>query len=142
MITIGAIYSGPELEGGRFDRILSSAMRAAEVATASFEFGSRPAVNVVFCVPGSLGHPDWQDLRVVRYSKRRKLLLIQAAVPEKVISGPAVLEYVVEALLGANALAFESYRQKGLDYPLPEANKLAREIGERAKTIMAERQRA
>lgn len=137
MISIGAHHGGPELCRTPIDVAIMAAMRAAIEARGAFEEGSTPAVNVVFCTPGSIaGRPDWDHGRVVRYSRKRKLLLVQVAVPEEVVSSEAPLDFVIRELQGANALAFEFYRQKGMQYPLREAEKLVAQIREIAAAAM------
>ena len=132
MITIGGIYSGPELEGGAFNKAVSRAAKAAMQVCGSVDSFSGPSVNVVFCVPGSLGRPDWDHGRIARYSSKRKLLLIQIAVPEEVVDGNSPLEFLISELHGANAMAFEFYRQKGVQYPLAAAERLVAEINDSA----------
>lgn len=98
-------------------------------ARGDYKEGTVPAVNVVFCTPGSImGEPDWEGGKVAKYSAKRKLVLVQVGVPEEMVHNDAALDYVIEELYGANALAFEFYRQKKMDYPLADAEKLVGEI--------------
>jgi hypothetical protein len=48
------------------------------------------------------------------------------------VESESALDYVIKELHGANALAFEFYRQKGIQFPLAEAEKLVTRIGEQA----------
>lgn len=132
MITIGGHYSGPELKGSPIQRAISAAMRAAIEARGSYAEGSVPAVNVVFCVPGSLGRPDWDHGRVAKYSAKSKLVLVQVAVPADVVESEAALDFVIRELHGANALAFESYRQEKMEFPLADAEQLVGRIRQAA----------
>jgi hypothetical protein len=129
MITIGVDIGGPEIIGTPIDRSIMAAMRGAITARGNCQEGSVPAVNVVFFTPGSVGGlPDWDHGRVVKYSAKRKLLLVQVAVPEEMVRSKSALDYVIKELYGANALAFEFYRQKGIDFALADAEKLVAEI--------------
>ena len=128
MITIGAVYSGPELEGGAFNKLISSVAKVATKVCGPSETFVGPAVNVIFCVAGSLGKPDWDHGRITKYSPKRKLLLVQVAVPPEVVSSRSALDFVILELHGANALAFEFYRQKHMQYPLAEAEERVRQI--------------
>jgi hypothetical protein len=96
----------------------------------SFEFGASPAINVVFHVPGSLGSPDWDGIRDAKFSQRRQLLMVQVAVPSKLVSSPMLKEYLVESLHGANAVAFEFFRKKGLHFSLRDGESLVQKIKE------------
>lgn len=129
MIMIGAHHGGPELGGTPIERAIGAAMRAAIKARGNYEEGSIPAVNVVFCTPGSIvGSPDWDHGRVAKYSAKRKLVLVQVAVPQEMVHSKSALDFVIKELYGANALAFECYRQKKIDFALADAEKLVAEI--------------
>lgn len=130
MISIGAHLSGPELDGSPICRAIGAAMRAAMDARPNSQESGIPSLNVVFCVAGSFGRPDWDHGQIAKYSAKRKLLLVQVAVPEEVVSSEAPLDFVIRELQGANALAFEFYRQKGIQYPLGDAEKLVAQIRE------------
>lgn len=133
MIIIGAELSGPELSGTPVDKAIRAVMKAELELNGDFKEGTVPAVNVVFCVAGSLGRPDWDHSQVGKYSAKSKLLLVQAAVPEEVVHSETALDYVTEELYGANANAFEFYRQKGMQFPLADAEKLVARIRELAE---------
>ncbi len=134
MISIGAHHGGPELRGTEVEKAITAAMQAAVDLSRNLEEGSVPAVNVVFCTPGSvMGRPDWDHGRIAKYSAKSKLLLIQAAVPEEVVHSETALDYVIEELYGANANAFEFYRQKGMQFLLADAEKLVARIRELAE---------
>ena len=76
MIAIGVVYGGPELRDSKLYDVLGSVMRSAMEARGDFEFGSVPAVNVVFHVPGSPGSPDWDAARDGKFSRKEKLLMV------------------------------------------------------------------
>ncbi len=110
-------------------------MRAAIEARGDYKEGTVPAVNVVFYTPGSVGGtPDWERGHIAKYSTKRKLLLVQVGVPEEMVYAQTALDYVIEELYGANALAFEFYRGKKMDYPLADAEKLVGEIRQIVET--------
>ncbi|MCA8992497.1 MAG: hypothetical protein KDA88_10980 [Planctomycetaceae bacterium] len=124
MIALGSVYRGPELPGTRIDLAITKAMNAAAELRGSFEFGSGPAINVVFHVPGSLGKPDWDGLRDATYSRKLQLLMVQVAVPDDVVESPGLETFIIEGLYGANAIAFEFFRQKKLTFPLADAERM------------------
>jgi len=131
MISIGAVFGGPELRDSAIDIAIRSAQKAIFDARGEFCSGGIPSINVVFHVSGSLSKPDWDGLRDAKFSKKQLLLMVQVAVPEDMNYNDKVIDYVVKSLRGANAIAFEFYRQKNMDYPLREAEKLVSEIKER-----------
>jgi hypothetical protein len=137
MILIGAHHGGPELRDTPIERAITAAMRAAIAARGSYVEGSVPAVNVVFCTPGSIvGRPDWEHGRVGKYSAKSKLVLVQVAVPADVVESEAALDFVIRELHGANALAFEFYRQKKMEFSLAEAEQLVGRIRQAAAGVV------
>jgi len=133
MITIGTAYLGPELRDSKVHAALSKVMQAAIEARGDFEFGTAPAVNVVFTVPGSLGGPNWSGARDGTFSRKEKMLMIEIAVPEEIVSSDRVLDFIIEALRGANAIASDVYRKRCLPYPLRKAEELVTNIEQLAK---------
>lgn len=132
MISIGAVYSGPELRGSHADRTIKALRTILFELVGSFEVGgASPGVNVVFCVPGSLGGPDWEWLREAKFSRQKKLILVQVAVPVELVNSSELKEFVVRSLHGANAIAFDTFDEKGLKFPLREAEELVRQIKDR-----------
>lgn len=128
MISIGAVYRGPELRDSHINRVISASMQSAMKIRSELESASRPSVNVIFYVPGSLGEPDWDGLREAKFSLRQKLLMVQVAVPQEVVDSATPEDYVIESLYGANAVAFEFFRQKQMQFPLAEAEQLVKSI--------------
>jgi len=131
MISIGVVFRGPELKGSSVDHLTTALMKAAAECTGSFECATGPAINVVFHVPGSLGRPDWGGIRDAKFSRKRQLLMVQVAVPAKMVDSPSLKDYLIKSLYGADAIAFEFFRQKGLKFPLAEAEKLVQRIKEK-----------
>jgi hypothetical protein len=126
MISIGGYYHGPELKNSETDRVITSLMKAA-----TFELGKDPEINVIFYVPGSLGGPDWEGIRDAKFSRKQQLLMIQVAVPAKMVNSPQLKAFLIENLHQANALAAEVFRKKGLEYPFSVAEKLVDQITQR-----------
>lgn len=133
MIALGGVFRGPELKGSLVDQTIKEVGKVATELRGDFEFGSGPAVNVVFHVPGSLGSPDWDGLRDAKFSRQQQLLMVQVAVPENVVESENPEDFVIESLYGANAVAFEFFRQKNMDFPLAEAEQLVANIESRMK---------
>ena len=131
MISIGSVLKGPELRGSHTDRILTEIAKAAMECRGAFEFGASPAVNVVFYVPGSLGSPDWEGVRDGKYSRKQQVLMVQVAVPSHLMGAASLKAHLLESLHGANAVCFELFCQKGLRFPLQEAEALVERIKER-----------
>lgn len=139
MIYLGAIYSGPELEGSHFSRVESAVMCAVSDALGDFQEGDAPSYNVVFCVPGSLGEPDWVDLRQVRYSKKKKMILLHAAVPREVVSSDNAFDYIIATLREANDAAYRFFKHKGMQFDKDKADGLVVEATRLAMARLAQK---
>lgn len=128
MISIGSVLKGPELSGSPIDRAILAVTKATAELRGAFIFGSTAAINVVFYVPGSTGRLDWVGIRDSKFSRQQQLLMVQVAVPDEIVKSTKPHEFVMECLHGANAIAFEFFRQKGIQFPLAAAEKLLIEV--------------
>lgn len=131
MIFIGGIFSGPELDGSSTEQTIKLVGRIAADLRGSFNVGDAPAVNVVFCVPGSLRSPDWDWLQEGTFSRRQKLLLVQVAVPAELVNSPQLDEFIIRSLHGANTIAFHTFNEKDMKFPLREAEELVLQVKDR-----------
>jgi hypothetical protein len=139
MITTGADYGGPE----HFDCIFLEMDRS--VGQAMFELrggdveeweGKIPGVNVVFYVPGSvMDHASVTKIEAARFSRKRKLLLVNVPVPREVIwDREKSLSFIIDALHKANAIAAEVFAHKGSE---PFDFQKAEAIVEHARNVVA-----
>jgi hypothetical protein len=132
MISIGAVYNGPELQGSKINRLIMATSKAVKELRGTL--GQTPWVNVVFVVPGSLGGADFDDLKYGDYSKKDKAVVVQIPMPKNVAEGTAdQVGFIIDALRGANAMAFEFFRQHDEKFPLREAEILVGEVAERVE---------
>jgi hypothetical protein len=131
MIYIGAEFFSPSVEASKGGRLIKAALRAAVDLRDPFEEGSAPAINVIFSVPGRLGSCEWVGIRARRFTRKDKMLLIQIGVPDDLVFSPEFPAYLTRTLHAATAIAFETFRKKGLDFPLADAERLVQRICER-----------
>lgn len=129
MISIGAVYNGPELQGSQINRLIMATSKAVKELRGTL--GETPWVNAVFVVPGSLGEADVDHLTYGDYSKKDNAVVVQIPVPKKVAEGADQVAFIVDGLHGANAMAFEFFRQRGESFPLREAEALVGKVAER-----------
>jgi hypothetical protein len=133
VISIGAVFLGPELEGSNADRQITAIMEAASECTGSDRVDVGPGINVVYYVEGSLDSPDWEGARDGKFSRKRQLLMVQVAVPSRVVNPRALRQRLLDGLDNANDLAFQFFRRKGLSYPLARGKALAQQIRKRVE---------
>jgi hypothetical protein len=129
MIGMGIILRGPE--DMPVDGFLTSAMKAVKVARGEWKEGEIPAVIVVWVVPGSLGKVNFTGQRVTLFSKKKKLLQIEAAVPQEVVDAGGSVEFVVDALRTACATAADVFARKGIKpFDLSKAETIVEKVDE------------
>lgn len=120
MISIGAVYHGPELNGSEVNRLIMRASKALKDHGASPAHG-KPWVNAVFVVSGSLGHADFQNLEFGDYSRKKSGVVVKIPISVRTTQKEGLARFIVDSLHGVNAMAFEFFRQKGENFPLREA---------------------
>jgi len=128
MISIGIVQNGPELGEAPIVKALSVATKRLAALRGPISLGAQPLVNAVFIVPGSLGAVDFDGAKYGQYSKKDKAVVVQIAVPKKEVANQRSGEYVITALRGANALAFEFFLQQGEGFPLRDAEALVSKL--------------
>jgi hypothetical protein len=121
MISIGAVYHGPELLGSEINRLIIKASTILKELRGPLKTGETPWVNVVFVVSGSLADVDFEGLQYGQYSKSGNGVVVMVSVPTKVLRTSDLAKFVIESLQGANAMAFEFFRQKRESFLLREA---------------------
>jgi hypothetical protein len=132
MIFIGNHFHGPELTGSPIDRLLTSAAKAAVSSRGPFDLGSTPAVNVVFHVPGSLGEaPQAAHPVAGRFSRKQKLLLVEVYVPKEQVATGGSIDFVIDSLRQANAIAADVFARKGTEpFDVAKANAIIDQVSE------------
>jgi hypothetical protein len=133
VISIGAVYQGPELKGSRINLSIMAASKVLKELRGSLIDHGRPWVNAVFVVPGSLGAVDFDGLEYGDYSKKDHAVVVKVAVPASVVQSDEIVDFIFESLHGSNAMAFEFFRLKGENFPLREAEDLVLQIVDRLK---------
>jgi hypothetical protein len=134
VIIISGHYHGPELKDSKVWAALSSARKYIDKQRDSndlWSYGATPHVNAVFFVEGSLGGPDFHDeVHMGPYSRMNKCLQVNLIITQAEANGQNLREVIVDRLRGANANAFHFFDDKGLEFPLREAEALVTKVGE------------
>lgn len=128
MISIGSVFEGPELNDSKVRQLIMKISQHVKNTRGSLDKGKIPWVNAVFVVEGSLGAPDFDYLTYGDYSKKDKGIVVQIPVLNEALNGDNLEGFLIESLHGANAMAFEFFRQKGEDFPLKEAEALVKSL--------------
>jgi hypothetical protein len=130
VIYISRINGGPELRGSRVDEALAKLSRSVRGGKAETlgDFGS---LDIVFHVAGSLLQPEHIGVRTGRFSKRKRMVQVQIAVPAEVVASSDPYPFVARGLLEAVKAAGAVFAKAGIAYPLDEYA----EVVERAMRI-------
>ena len=116
MISIGCGFGGPGLSQAAIGKLLLAASRLVEEYRGNYAEGSIPEVNVVFYIPGPVANfPPLDAPRAGRFSRKRKLLLVEVYVPRDVAEAGGSVEFVTNSLRRANAIAAEVFARKGTE---------------------------
>src|SRR5258708_39985490 len=105
MITVGLFRGGPELHGAA----ISKAWRRIATAVSEYQgkgwLGKISGLNVGLYVDGSAGpYNDVPDFAPVRFSRKKKLLLVNVRVPEGVVDDfEKAFHFIIDSLHRANA---------------------------------------
>lgn len=135
MIGLGAIYNGPDLEGSLIEKSLRATSKALKAIRGDWTEGDVPRVIVVWVVPGSLGEVNFTGQRITLFSKKKKLLQIEAAMPKEVVDAGGSIDFVIDALHKAAATAAEVFARKG---PEPFDLAKAETIIEKVRKLFSE----
>jgi hypothetical protein len=117
MIYIGQILGGPELrDHAPLNRAIAKLYRLRGPAGEG-EFGS---LDVVFHVAGSLLEPEFSGVRTGRFSRKRRMLQVQIAVPKEVVASEDPYPILAARLLEAVRVAVPVFVKAGIPYPEAE----------------------
>lgn len=130
MIAIGARYGGPELRESALCRaIMSIAGSLKKLRGSTSEDDIR--LNPIFHVPGSVsGAIPFQGSRYGKFAPSPPCLAVEVSLPQSAVNDPNPIALLLLELRGCNAMAFEFYRQRGLVFPLVEAEALVSRVAE------------
>jgi hypothetical protein len=124
MISIGVVLGEPEQDYSQLSRSLTAATIAIDDITGVDPAASRPDLNAVFHFPGRMLAPDWEGIRCIRFSRKRRALLVGVAVPSTMIDSTDAPQFVIGSLRGAVTIATDAFERKGITYPKAEAEDL------------------
>lgn len=127
MIATGGYFRGPELDVLPIRRVAQAVVAIA----GDWKEGESPGVVVVFVVPGSLGDVNFSGLRPTLFSRKKKLLQIEAAVPKELVAAENIDDFAIDALRRAAQIAAEHFeRKKAGVFDLAKANAVIDKVAE------------
>ena len=125
MIAIGIQFGGPEQKDASIDLVLSKAMEIAmQNRDPNYNDGTEAWINPIFIVPGSIWKPEFEGYKLGHFSKKEKGLVVQIEVPQSVVDGEGIKEFIGESLREAVRLAAAHFASKGISYSTLKAEKI------------------
>lgn len=123
MITIGGHFGGPEHHNSELWHTHGAVGNAIFSCRNGWEPGDSPGVNVVFYYPGSIcAHSHMNGLKLERYSRREKLVLVTQLVPAELVRTGVPASFMLDAIRRACEIAADVFRSKsGGDFDLTKA---------------------
>lgn len=117
MISIGNVVGGSEC-----DYFLSHVSALARHCRERRDESSQTAmVNVVFHLSGSVWQAEFRGIRTAKFSRKKKIQMIQIGVEDDLIAGNnenEILTYVYERTDEALGMAKIEFDKKGIEYDL------------------------
>lgn len=100
-------------------------MRARD---SSYDSGVEGWINPIFMVPGTISKPDFMGLKLGHYSNRRKGIVVMIAVPQSVVSGEGLREFIGSSLREVVIMASEHFSSRRIPFSTLKAEKIIRAI--------------
>src|SRR5713226_9593971 len=95
------ILGGPEQLDKPFDKKVTAICKKMELHKAGMIDPEDGTINIVFQYPGSLLQPEFSGVRTGSFSKKRKTLVVQVAVPADAMSSKDFVEQYLRFLKDA-----------------------------------------
>lgn len=115
-IYVGAILGGPEIQESAVFSALRKVRACKDRLGESTDDPSKPGLDYVFHIAGSLFKPDYEGVRSGKFSRNKKLLMIQAAVPEKMVSSDHIIPFLCELMRQGVIEAMPVFEKAGIPF--------------------------
>lgn len=125
MITLGIQLKGPELGGSQIEKaLLIAAQTAARVRDPDYKSLEEGWINPIYLVPGTVSKPAFDGYDLGHFSKKDKGLAIRIAVPQSVVEGGGVDEFIGTSLRETVRMAAVYFASKGIRFSTLKAEKI------------------
>jgi hypothetical protein len=115
-LDLGAIFGGPEAEGSPVWVIGGRLYKVKEAHHDKLIPKGEGELDIVYQYPGSLLRPEFAGLRTGTFSRKRKILQIQIAVPADKMEPDVFGQFYVDALEKAVKLGKKYFDKKGIPF--------------------------
>ncbi|TVZ38812.1 hypothetical protein P886_3194 [Alteromonadaceae bacterium 2753L.S.0a.02] len=137
-IRVGAFYPDAQLKESQFANALTKvAMALASSPDASVQKNA-PEVEVLFMLSGKFDSPGFEGMRIRRYDSKAESLIIEAAVPEKIVNSENAETYVIAAMLDAAENAAEFLGEIQMEFDCAAHMALIESLSDTSDSIKAQ----
>lgn len=113
---IGELLGGPELSASpgvsALDEIRNAALGLRDQGRS---LGDQGSLDLVFHFPGTIFQPEFSGIRTAKFSRKQKMLMIQIAVPPRIIH-VAEHRFFLDSLRAAVGLAAPVFARAGIPF--------------------------
>lgn len=113
---VGIVTGGPDAEHSPMEHAASRIGLAIQARRGTSSIGSEASLNVVFHLPGNLSAVDFNGLRSGTFSRKKKLLMIQVAVPEEELEAEDPEHFIFWAMREAVAMAAPAFKKAKIPF--------------------------
>jgi hypothetical protein len=129
MIALGIQLGGPEQSGVPIDVALLTAMRIAKKAREpNYNSGADTWINPIYILPGSIVNPTFEGYKLGHFSRKEKGLVVMIAVPQSVVDGEGIPEFISKSLREAVGMAAAHFKKKSISFSTLKTEKIIRAI--------------
>jgi hypothetical protein len=115
---VGEVLGGPELSSTPFVQGLRAVKKVVAQTRDEFVPQDSGSIDLVFDVSGSVLQFRYEGIRTGRFSKKKRMLQVQVAVPESKVSDVRPIPFVLESAREAIPLAAPVFEKAGIRFPM------------------------
>ncbi|MCP4592694.1 MAG: hypothetical protein GY842_18320, partial [bacterium] len=116
MIGIGSVEGGPELVDTAFATSLGAIAGLLSARGRESKLAASPVLNPVFHAPGSIVGAGFEGVRTAKFSRHKKILMVQIAVPEEAAAATDPSEFIFKSIREAIRIARPVFEQARIDF--------------------------
>jgi hypothetical protein len=105
----------------------------SEFRNPAFDDWQQAWINPVYLVPGSISQPKFRGMKTGLFSRKRKGLVLQIAVPTEVVLGSKINDFIVNSVRDAATFSETYFASKGLPFSIEQAEHIIVRVEKRLR---------
>ena len=115
-IYLSAIFGSRDLDGSAIDKAISAmAIHLTQIRNA-MKINTVASIDLTLMLPGKTHQPDFEGMRMPRFSSADSVLYIESAVPEHMLHSEQAERYVSALVQDAVENAADFFAEQGLPF--------------------------